>query len=456
MQVAPYRNAEGHLVAQHLRTKDKDFPWLGEAKEAVLFGQHLWRETGRMVVLTEGEIDAMSVSQLQGNKWPVVSIGCGAGQGNEEGRVTKVEKYIAKHSEWLERFDAVIIMFDADAQGHDSAQAAASVLAPGKAKIATIPEPYNDVNDMLVAGKGEDLINLIWGAKEYRPDGLVRIEDLFDEAAQPVVMGMPWWLDTMTEATYGRRYAEVYAFGGGTGSGKTDWFTQQLVYDATVLEEKVCAIYLEMPAVELTRRMAGKVGGRLYHIPDEAYDEAQFRLDAAKLAGKVLTYNHFGQTDWSVIKQRIRYAAKAEGIRIFYLDHLTAMADTGDDERGSIETIMKEMAMLAQELNIMIHFVSHLTTPESGPPHEEGGRVMIRHFKGSRSIGFWSHFMFGLERDQQALGSPSTFRVLKDRLTGQSLGLIILLAYDRETGLLSETEDKPFGDETGGDDDIPF
>jgi twinkle protein len=50
--------------------------------------------------------------------------------------------------------------------------------------------------------------------------------------------------------------------------------------------------------------------------------------------------------------------------------------------------------------NVMLTFVSHLATPE-GKPHEEGGRVMIRHFKGSRAIGFWCHFMFGLERNQQ-------------------------------------------------------
>jgi hypothetical protein len=31
-----------------------------------------------MIVVTEGEIDALAMSQVQGNKWPVVSIACGA------------------------------------------------------------------------------------------------------------------------------------------------------------------------------------------------------------------------------------------------------------------------------------------------------------------------------------------------------------------------------------------
>jgi twinkle protein len=63
---------------------------------------------------------------------------------------------------------------------------------------------------------------------------------------------------------------------------------------------------------------------------------------------------------------------------------------------------------------------------------------MIRHFKGSRSIGFWSYFMFGLERDQQAEdvmeSRKTTFRILKDRYTGQATGKCIDLGYIPETG----------------------
>jgi twinkle protein len=153
-----------------------------------------------------------------------------------------------------------------------------------------------------------------------------------------------------------------------------------------------------------------------------------------------------------------------QGVRLFYVDHLTAMADTSN-EKESLEQIMKEMAGLAQELNVAIHFISHLTTPE-GKPHEEGGRVTIRHFKGSRSIGFWSFYMFGMERDQQAEdpieASTTTFRILKDRYTGQATGKTIPLGYDFETGMLYEKgggpkqEDYGFGDESTNDDCPPW
>ena len=142
-------------------------------------------------------------------------------------------------------------------------------------------------------------------------------------------------------------------------------------------------------------------------------------------------------------------------LRHIVLDHLTALAAQEDDERRALESLMAEMASLTQELKFTMYFVSHLATPE-GKPHEEGGRVMIRHFKGSRAIGYWSHFMFGLERNQQAEDDnerlTTTFRILKDRLTGRGTGTKFYLKYDQKTGRLNLTDapekQAPFGDES--------
>jgi twinkle protein len=130
-------------------------------------------------------------------------------------------------------------------------------------------------------------------------------------------------------------------------------------------------------------------------------------------------------------------------VKHFFLDHLTALAAAEEDERKALEKITAEIASFAQAYNVCMYVISHLATPE-GKPHEEGGRVMIRHFKGSRAIGFWAHFMFGLERDQQAediaVRQHTIFRILKDRFTGQATGKTIGLGYDVETGRLFEQE----------------
>ena len=78
VQVADYRDAEGTLVAQKVRTKDKKFSTIGDGKDMPLFGQQLWQAGGKRIVITEGEIDALSVSQAFNNSWPVVSLPNGA------------------------------------------------------------------------------------------------------------------------------------------------------------------------------------------------------------------------------------------------------------------------------------------------------------------------------------------------------------------------------------------
>jgi len=436
VQVAPYYDGN-EQVAQKLRYQNKDFKFIGHSRKAQLYGQHLWRDGGKMVVVTEGEIDCMTVAQLQGLKWPVVSLQNGA---------SAAKKALSKQLPWLEKFETVVLMFDMDEAGQLAVAEAAPIFSPGKCKVARLP--LKDANEMLLAGRGAEVIDAIWGAKEYRPDGLVSIEDILEDIIKPTEQGLPWWMPSLTEVTFGRRYSELYGFGAGTGVGKTDWLTQQIAFDVSVLGMQVGLLFLETPVGELGKRLAGKVMCRQFHIPDAGWNTEELNEGISKFKSKATLYDNFGQTDWEIVKSHIRFMAVCQGIRLFYLDHLTAMADT-QDEKGSLEQIMKEMAGLAKELNVIIHYVSHLSTPE-GKPHEEGGRVMIRHFKGSRAIGFWSHFLFGLERNQQEededLRQVTTFRCLKDRHTGRATGKTFFIHYDHSTGCLKEI-DNPFTDE---------
>lgn len=447
VQIAPYYDASGHLVAQKVRFPNKEFTVLGKMKEAQLFGQKAWGTQGRRIVVTEGEIDAMAVAQSFGLSWPVVSIPNGA-QG--------AKASIAKHLEWLCGFEEVVLMFDQDDIGREAAEESAQLFPPGKCKIASLP--LKDAGEMVEQGREDEVQRAVWNASPYRPDGLVRVSDLAERAKRPVEWGLPWFDERLTELTYGRRPGEVYALGAGTGIGKTELYLQQLTYDIDVLGEKVAGFFLEQDPGETLKRIAGKIDGCMYHLPDQKWEQSA--LDAAidRLSAKddLVLYDSFGSAEWPTVASRIRFLHHSEGIRIFYIDHLTAFAAEAEDERKELERTMAQMAKLAKELGIVIHLISHLATPE-GKPHEEGGRVMIRHFKGSRAIGFWCHFMFGLEREQQAENAAdrqlTCFRVLKDRYTGRSTGSTIFYTWDTERGLLvpsdgpTSPEDEDFSDE---------
>jgi len=414
-------------VAQKIRDANKNFAVLGSKKAMGLFGQHLWRDGGKKVVVTEGEIDAMTVSQLQQNKWPVVSVPNGA-QG--------AAKSIAEAIEWLEGYEQVIFMFDQDEPGREAAKECADMLSPGKAYMARLP--MKDANMCLLEGKGKEVISAMWDAKAYRPDGVIDIESLVDEASMDIELGLDWPWPALTAKTYGRRRGELYGFGGGTGCGKSTLFKQIAKHIIENDELPVGMIMLEEPPKLTAKTLAGMMMGLRVHVPGVEYDRQKLRDTISELGGRVFLYDHFGSMEFEIIREKIRYMVRALGIKDIFLDHLTALASAIDgDERKAIDKIMAELSSLTQELDCTIYYVSHLTTPE-GKAHEEGGRVLEKQFRGSRSIAYWSHFLFGIERDKQATEDITTFRVLKDRYTGDAAGLRFGLRYDTTTGLLAE------------------
>lgn len=438
----PYNDAGGVRVACKVRTlSDKSFSIQGNFKNGQLFGQSLFNAGGKYVTIYEGELDALAGYQLTGSQWPAVSVRNGAQAALKDCKAS---------FEWLDSFDSVVICFDADEPGKKAAKEVAELFG-GKSKVVKHLTGFKDACDYLMAGKEKEFVNTWWKAEEFKPESIVTVADIKERMLTPPAAGLPWCFDTLTRLTYGRRKGELYGFGAGVGVGKTDVFTQQISYDIDVLNEKVGVIYLEQNVVETAQRVAGKLDRRLYHIPDAAWTREQYEDSVDRLDKRQQLYmmEHFGAMDWATVKGIIRYFAKAYDIKMIYLDHLTALAANEQDERRALDGIMADMASLAQSDGLIIHFVSHLTTPE-GKAHEEGGRVLEKHFTGSRAIARWSHYMFGLERDKQAsdpvVRQTTTFRVLKDRFAGSATGEKFGLHYDRSTGYLKECElleDKP-------------
>lgn len=431
VQIAVYCDDSGQPVAQKLRWKDKAFQFVGDPKLATLYGKDVWRDGGRKIVVTEGEIDALSVSQLQSNKWPVVSVPNGA-QG--------AARAIAANLEWLSKFEEVVLMFDDDTAGREAVEACAPLFPVGKCKVARIAG-FKDANEALVAGKGAAVIDAMWGAKEYRPDGIIGVDNILQKALAKIVhSGLEWPWPTLTKLTYGRRRGEVYGFAAGTGMGKTTAFKQIQAHILTVDKLPIGVIALEEPPHHSLKTVAGVIDGVRYHVPGVEYDEDKAAETMKSLVGRMYLYDHFGSATYETVIEKIRYMRHAFGVRDFFLDHLTALAATmGDDERKAIDQMMAELSALMIELDSTLYYISHLATPD-GKSHEEGGRVLERHLRGSRAIAYWSHFIFAIEGDKQKVGSPRKLRVLKDRFTGDANGLVLGLQYDRATGRLVECE----------------
>jgi len=391
VQIAPYYDGR-ELVAQKLRYANKDFKFIGEPKRAGLFGQQLWSSGGKMVVITEGEIDCLTVSQLQGNKWPVVSIANGA---------SSAKKAIQQHIEWLESFESVILMFDMDDAGQKAVEECVPLFSPGKCKVATLP--YKDANECLLAGKADAVIQAIWGAKTYRPASVLSVEDALDEAIKMPEMGIDWPWPSLTKLTYGINRKCSYYLGAGVGIGKTNWAKELQSWLVNKQGLPVGVFMLEEPIGRTLKGIAGKFHGKPFHKPDANFTQEELRDAISQLDGKVFLYSHATSgTDWDSIKRSIRYMVVSCGVKDIFLDNLTVMVAhlSASEANDEINRVAKEIKELLQELDFTLYGFSHLNSPSTGPAHEMGGKVLESQFTGSRGLMRFANYMLGLERSK--------------------------------------------------------
>ena len=443
-QHAIYHSPEtGSPVAAKVRKSDKTFSWLGNPKAAGLYGQHLWNG-GRKLVLTEGEVDCLSVAEVQGQgKWPVCSVPNGAAAARRD---------CARQLEFLEQFDEVIIMFDQDDPGIRAAHEVAELLTPGKAKIATLP--MKDASELLMAGRPGEITSAMWQARVVRPDGIVAASELWDEVIkveEHSTTTYPW--EFLNQKLYGLRRSEIVTVTSGSGMGKSA-LVRELAYHLLTEGHTIGGIFLEETVKRTILGLMGIHAELPLHLPDgrEQADEERLRqaFDATAGTERLFLFDHFGSSDPEVLYSKIKYLVKGCGVSAVILDHISmVVSGIGDgDERRLIDNVMTQLRVLAQQLDVVFIVVSHLRRP-SGLGHEDGAQTSLSQLRGSAAIAQLSDQVIGLERDQQDEENPdvTTVRVLKNRFSGET-GIAGYLAYSRATGRLSVT-DKP-GEPTGG------
>ncbi len=445
VQVAPHFNKAGELTAQHTRDADKNFRWIGERKDALLFGQHLWSGGGRRVTVCEGEIDCLTVSQLQGNKWPVVAVSNGTKAAVDD---------IRRNLEWLESFQEVVFCFDMDEPGRKAAQECAALLTPGKGFIVHLP--LKDANECLTGGKIKELTSALWQAKAFRPDGIVNILELKEKSRKAVPEGASFQYPELCRTIRGIRGGELILLTAGSGIGKST-IAHEIGYHLSAVHGWPLGV---MALEENTGKTARRyVGLRLnkplivpgYEIPDEDYDAAFD--DLAKSGGAIWLYDHFGSSDVDGILSKLRYMAVACQVRVIILDHISIIVsgldEVAESERKTIDKLMTRLRSLVEETQIAVLAVVHLKRPEKGKSWNEGREPSLTDLRGSGSLEQLSDVVVALERDQQGEDpNRARIRVLKNRPVGLT-GKAGAVVYDHETGRLLPAGEADEGEEKG-------
>lgn len=455
IQVANYMK-DGKVLWQKTRDRDKNFCVRGKSKP-MFWGQHLF-SGGRKLIITEGEIDCLTVSQVQGNKYPVVSVPNGCKSARET---------IKSQMDWLMNFEEVILMLDMDEAGRQAVQQAAGILPPHKLKIATLP--LKDPNECLLAGKADDIIHAIWNAPEYRPDGILNAKDLkdtfFKDEESIKSYAFPWD-QQLTKMTQGIRKGEMLLLTAGTGIGKST-MAREIAYKLKVKDGlKVGMVMLEENKNKTLRDLLSIDMHKPLHLLWNTVDKQEVGKAYDRLYGdgNFCLYDHFGSIEGDNLLEKIRYLIVGEECDFVIFDHvsiaISGLDEASMNERKAIDVLMTQLRSLVEETGAGIVVVSHLRKVDTkATPFEQGGTISLDDLRGSGSLKQIPDTILALERDQQAdeedVKNLMKLRVLKCRFTGNT-GLAGYIRFDKSKNILEDVDPLEIKNEKESDDSCPF
>lgn len=442
----PYYNQAGQLVAFKSRDTEKNFIWQGKNEDHTLFGQQLWGQ-GKCIVITEGEIDCLSVFQARPS-WPVVSLPNGA---------NAAKKALQHQLKWLLGFDEVILFFDSDDVGQQAAQDCASLFPHDKLFIANIA-PYKDANEALVDGQVDAIRQAIWNKKKYSPKTVIDGRDLFDLAIRPLHgRDADWPFDALNAVTGGLRRGELVTITAGSGIGKST-FCGEVAQALVDQGQSVGYIALEESLQRTALRLMSVKASRPLHINNEIDPLAiKAAFDRSLGTGRIFLRDGFGSVDPDAILSDCRFMALAKEVGWVVLDHLSILMSGNEthDERKLIDITMTKLRSFVEETGVGMLLISHLKRPQGDKGHEDGQQVSLGQLRGSHSIVQLSDIVIAMERNLSGGEDHSTIRVLKNRFNGQT-GPAGAIQYSTETGRMTEDLRATFDQHITNPEEDPF
>lgn len=404
-----------------VRKLPKDFHTIGDIAKAGLYGRDKFAG-GQSVVITEGELDALSLYQIL--RIPCVSI--------RSSSTGKLDAAIDRS--WINSFERVYIAFDADGPGRDAASQVASLFDYNKVYSIKFPGgDRKDANDYLRRGEGEELIKLFQSAKRYSPDVIISswhdFEKIFKEIPKE---GIPYPFPTLNYMTYGIRTGESVLVTAQEGVGKTEFLHAIEHYLLSNTKDAVGAIYLEEGKKRHLQALAGIHLQRPVHLPDSGVTDAEAYAAVQEVIqedDRLHIYSHFGSDDPETILDTIRFLVSARNCRYILLDHITMVVSGlgGENERRALDHLSTRLEMMVKELDFALIIVSHVN---------DDGLT-----RGSRNISKIADIRIDLSRDIKAsdpiIRRTTHLMVSKNRFSGRT-GPAGDLLFDPKTYTLSE------------------
>ena len=358
----------GELIA----VKYRAFPGKEFSQEAgcepCLFGWQCFPPDLRVLVVTEGEFDAMA---LHTYGVPALSVDKGGGGGEKQA-------WVEAEYDNLARFDSIYLALDNDDAGKAGVAEIIRRLGPDRCYVITWPHGHKDANACLMAGVPvEEMHAAIAGAKSCDPPELRDVSHYTDEVCKIMAGGdtrglrLPW---RKAGDQLLLRPGETSILAGRNGHGKSQMIGWILLHCIEHGAAVGCVASLEFKTAKWLVRLAKQACGS--GNPPEAFVRAAMQ----HLSGKLWSFDQTTGIDYKHMLTVFRYAARRYGCEIFIIDNLAKCGIAEDDYRAQ-HLFMQAVTNFSRDEDVHVVVVHHLKKSQ-----HESDDVGKNDIKGSGSI----------------------------------------------------------------------
>jgi twinkle protein len=414
----------GPDAAKHRELEKKSFYSTGQMASVHLFGLDKFNAGQNLAVtITEGELDALSVYQMLGSKFPVLSVRS----------ASSAKKDCAANRDWLNHFEKIYLCFDNDEPGQKAAKEVAALF--GNSKVYNVKlTKYKDANELLQAGEGDTFRNIWYNSTRLLPDGILssfsQFRDILNKDIGKSSVSYPY--ATLQSMTYGIRQGECTLFTALEGVGKTEIIRSIEYHILKTTDHNIGVIHLEENEKRTLEGFAGYELKQPCHLPDSFVTDIEKEEALKKAIGRderVHLNVKWGSDDPDFFLDRVRFLATAADCKFIFLDHIT-MTVTGlhdADQTKILDYLSTNLAALTEQLNFGLVFVSHVN---------DDGLT-----RGSRNISKVAHTWIHLNRDHtsedETTRNVTYLTIRKNRFAGRT-GPAGKLLFDPNTFTVSE------------------
>lgn len=409
----------------------KSFQMVGDEHpdDPPLFGQSVFNSGSyKHIIITEGELDAISVYQLLNGRCAGVSVRSSS----------SAESDCKRARDYLNSFERIYLCFDNDEPGNNAKAKVARLFDYNKVYDLALTK-YKDANEYLSQESGEDEFRDIFkNARKFQPEGIVstlsEIISILQRDRKASIASYPF--SELQRVTGGIRSGERVLLTALEGIGKTEYVRaiEHSILRNTDLNLGI--IHLEEPQERSIRGLIGYELGAPTHLSDSVYsvDELTTKWQGlVRRDERVHFLKHHDTDDLDTIVDRIRFMVTTLGVHIVFLDHISwLVADAGDKATSQLQYLSQKLTKLVDSLGFTLFYISHI--------NDDGKALYSRNVAKIADLRIDIHRNILAENELDR--NTSYLTVTKNRHNGIT-GPAGKLYFNPKTFMLSETPYTP-------------